>query len=192
MQRNLHMKRDARRKWLSAALFGAAGISTEVLFTALMDYRKNRDGRLPGQSYAWMFPVYASVPLFLGRLYPKMRRRSVATRLGIYVPLLMGVEYATGFALRRLTGECPWERNYRGSRWNVHGLVRIDYAPAWAVACYGFERLYRELTALSAQAEGKKAGPVNTGTGLPAFESVARSELLITQRSERSDARSAS
>lgn len=139
------MTQTLRRTLRNATIFGAVGITMEVLFTALSDYRSHRDKRLPGYSYAWMLPIYGATPVALERLYPRLKSFSTATRLGVYVPLIMAAEYASGWALRRATGACPWEHNYRQARWNVDGLVRLDYVPAWAVATWLFEALHKEL-----------------------------------------------
>ena len=40
-------------------------------------------------------------------------------------------EYATGWSLRRLLGSAPWDCTY--ARPNLHGLIRFDSAPIWAV-----------------------------------------------------------
>jgi hypothetical protein len=45
--------------------------------------------------------------------------------------------------LRRATGQCPWD--YGGARWAVSGLIRLDYLPCWAAACWMFERLFVAL-----------------------------------------------
>ena len=54
-------------------------------------------------------------------------------RIIIYTILLLLMEYATGWILRKTTGIAP-EPGYRGKRWAIDGLVRLD-CPAWAVAC---------------------------------------------------------
>ena len=123
-------------------LFGAAGITMEVGFTALTNYLRNRDAKLPGHSYVWMFPIYASTPYILNKLYPRLSHLPVAKRLSVYVPLLLAIEYASGAVLRKTIGECPWEKGYLESKWGIHGLTRVDYAPAWGVACHVFEQLY--------------------------------------------------
>jgi hypothetical protein len=49
------------------------------------------------------------------------------------------VEYSTG-GIYSLLGICPW--NYTGALYSINGLIRLDYAPLWAVAGVMFERLY--------------------------------------------------
>ena len=38
------------------------GITMEVIATSIMDFIKNRDPRLKGETYLWMLPIYAVVP----------------------------------------------------------------------------------------------------------------------------------
>jgi hypothetical protein len=133
---------------LQMAVFACVGVAFEVVFTAFTEFPKTKDKRLMGSSYVWMFPIYALIPVFLGALYPRVGGWNVVLRLGLYVFLLLCCEYASGWALRKATGECPWERNYYPSRWSIHGLIRLDYIPSWALACFLFERLYLSLRAL--------------------------------------------
>ena len=133
---------------LQLFLFACIGVAFEVVFTAVTDFPKNRSWRLLGYSYIWMLPIYALIPVFLGILYPWMGAWPLLARVSAYAGLLMVVEYVTGWILRRTTGACPWESNYYGSRWAIHGLVRLDYFPSWAFACFLFEKLYLALRAL--------------------------------------------
>lgn len=131
-----------KNRTLVSLLFGAAGITMEVAFTALTNYLRDRDAKLTGHSYLWMFPIYASTPFFLGKIYPRLSHLPVAARLGVYVPTLLAIEYCSGAVLRKTIGECPWEKGYYETKWGIDGLTRLDYAPAWAVACHIFELLY--------------------------------------------------
>jgi len=49
------------------------------------------------------------------------------------------VEYASGWAIKRATGTVPWD--YASTRWNVHALIRLDYAPVWFVFGLLLERV---------------------------------------------------
>lgn len=129
-------------------LFSCIGVAFEVVFTALLEYPVKKDVRLMGYSYIWMLPIYALIPLFLGFLYPRLSPYALPARLAVYVAILLAVEYATGWLLRAATGTCPWEPNYRDKRWAVHGLIRLDFIPSWAVACFLFERIYAALLVL--------------------------------------------
>lgn len=130
--------------FLKAVLFACVGVTMEVVFTAIVDHRRG-DVRLKGFSYIWMLPIYALVPVFLAVLHPPLQGLLLPARLAIYTAILLAMEYATGWILQAATGSCPWEAEYRGKRWAVHGLMRLDYAPAWALACWIFESLYLAL-----------------------------------------------
>ena len=126
-------------------LMASVGVGLEVAFTALSDFR-TVGRRLTGQSYLWMFPIYAlSYPL-LAVAWPVLEDVPWPLRGLIYVVAFFVVEYASGWLIRRLVGECPWEAGYHTARWGIHGLVRLDYAPAWFVVALLFERLYLYLT----------------------------------------------
>jgi uncharacterized membrane protein len=128
----------------STCLFASVGVSLEVAFTAIANLRA-RDRRLRGHSYLWMFPIYGLVyPLFAWS-WPVLGGLPLILRGGLYVVAAYVVEYGTGWLLRRATGSCPWEDSYRASRWGVHGLIRLDYAPLWLAVTLLFERLYRTL-----------------------------------------------
>lgn len=114
----------------------------EVAFTGLYGLIEANDRSLTGHTYVWMFPIYAIVPLYFAHARRPLRRVLLPARLVVHVACLLAGELLAGLALRALLGECPWEPAYRGSEWALLGLTRLDYAPAWAVAVLGFERLY--------------------------------------------------
>jgi len=112
----------------------------EVAFTALCEFKATGDLSLQGKSYIWMFPIYALIVPAMRFLRPRVGSWAVYARVPLYVLLLYIVEYATGWALRLATGTCPWD--YGDARWAVQGVIRLDYAPAWAAAVYLFETVY--------------------------------------------------
>jgi hypothetical protein len=125
-------------------LLASVGVGLEVAFTALTDFRTT-GRRLTGQSYLWMFPIYATAYPLLAVSWPHLQDVPIVVRGVVYVLALFVVEYASGWLIRRLVGECPWESGYFDARWGIHGLVRLDYAPAWFVVALFFERLYLYL-----------------------------------------------
>jgi uncharacterized membrane protein len=124
-------------------LLGCVGVALEVAFTSLTDARVREGWRLKGQSYLWMFPIYGLCVPFFKVLWPHVGGWPWAARWPLYVVVLFAVEYLTGRLLRALTGRCPWD--YGGARWAVHGVVRLDYAPAWLGAVAVFEAVCRRL-----------------------------------------------
>lgn len=122
-------------------LLACAGVAAEVVFTALT--RPRRDRRLMGHSYVWMLPVYALLYPGFRLLLPLVGGWAWPLRGALYAVIIMVFELLTGLALRAALGEAPWEPEYRGKRWAVMSLVRLDYFPAWAAGALAFERAYR-------------------------------------------------
>jgi len=130
-------------------IYGLLGWCMEIVWTAVtMTLKGEQQGwRLEGKSYLWMFPIYGlAAPLF-EPLHDLLRPRPWLLRGSLYVLGFWTVEYGMGWLLRRLTGVCPWD--YSRARWHVHGLIRLDYAPAWFLVGMGLERLHDLLVRLT-------------------------------------------
>lgn len=56
-----------------------------------------------------------------------------------YFGVLYAAEYASGWALRRTLGRCPWDYEQRGV--TLHCLIRLDDAPACWLLGYAFESI---------------------------------------------------
>lgn len=128
-----------------ALLFGFLGLGLEVAFTGVLDYRKNGDKQLMGYSSLWYLPLYWLAPVFFHCAGPFVFPLPVWVRGCLYMACLFAFEYAGMGALRLLLGASPSEKSYYRSRWNVHGLIRLDFAPAWFAAGLFFELVYRLL-----------------------------------------------
>ena len=130
--------------------YGTAGWVFEVLFTGLKAPLRDGDKRLAAHTYLWMFPVYGSAAYLFEPAHDALRRRPWWQRGLAYTAGIYAVEAASGDAIRRATGEVPWDyARARGSRpVPVHwrGLVRPAYAPVWFAAGLGLERLHDRLT----------------------------------------------
>lgn len=132
--------------------FGCFGITAEVFFTAFSGLitqvikQQALDLSLTGTSYLWMFPIYGSIAFFMPVAKNLLDRYPLVTRLIGYTILIFTVEYFAGLLLDLVIGSCPWEYN---SRWDVHGYIRLDYAPIWLVFSYVIERLYELLMRLA-------------------------------------------
>ncbi len=123
-------------------ILACVGVTIEVLLTAATNFYKKRDTRLKGYSYVWMLPIYGlAYPLFVW-LWPMISGWNIVARGILYLVLLFAVEYLSGWLLRKLIGKCPWEEQYKGKKWSINNLVRLDYAPGWFVVALLFERLY--------------------------------------------------
>lgn len=120
-------------------LCGLTGWCIEVAFTSLCSAGKH-DRKLIGQTSAWMFPIYGMASL-IDDVYPKIQNRSPLRRGLLYGVSIMAVEYASGRILTRLN-LCPW--SYKGCKYAIKDVVRLDFLPLWMGAGLLYERLLRE------------------------------------------------
>ncbi|HET9156326.1 MAG TPA: hypothetical protein VFN91_06640 [Myxococcaceae bacterium] len=132
-------------------LYGCAGWVLEVLFTGTKA-ALSKDKKLAARTYLWMHPIYGAAGLTLEELHRRLAKRSRLTRALASLGVIYATEYASGAALRRVLGDCPWQ--YRNGV-HLHGLVRLDYAPFWLAAALGFEWLR----------DGLQAQPARTAVG---------------------------
>lgn len=126
--------------WIRFILYGAFGWCTEIVWTAFHDAGgkiiagESPNSRLIGRTYLWMFPIYGFGGLLFEVAFSLISGWPWVLRGFIYMVGCFAIEYASGWLIQRLTGTVPWD--YTQSRWGVHGLIRLDYAPAWF--CFGF------------------------------------------------------
>lgn len=126
-------------------LFGVLGLGIECVFTGASDYVTDRKKHLMGYSSVWYIPLYAMTPLFFNLTHEVLFSLPLIVRGLLYVPLFFGIEYTAMFALRKLLGSSPSQESYYKSRWNIHGLIRLDFAPAFFVLGLLLESVYRFL-----------------------------------------------
>ena len=115
---------------------GLSGWCMEILFTALGSLR-NRDYTLKANTSLWMFPIYGSAA-FLKPIFKLLQRKSLLQRGLTYMSLIFSAEYISGRLLCR-KNFCPWD--YSHSKWNIHRVIRLDYAPLWFLAGLFFEQV---------------------------------------------------
>ena len=124
--------------------YGAVGWLIEVVATGAHASLVHNDRCATSRTYLWMFPVYGLGGLLLESVRKRLRRWPVDARCLGYLPVIYGVEYGSGWLLRRGLGRCPWD--YTGRRWHISGLVRADYAPLWFAVGHLFDRLRPRLS----------------------------------------------
>lgn len=135
---------------------GIAGWCLEILFTSVDSIRAG-DFRLMGRTSLIMFPIYGMGALLLpiSRLVDswlagdeeiEAEKESRWVQAGrtlrhglIYMVLIFTAEYITGIWLTAL-GICPWD--YSAMPDNVHGVIRLKFAPLW----FGTGLLFELLT----------------------------------------------
>lgn len=130
-------------------IYGLLGWCFEVVWSATTEkaWGKQRDWRLVGHTYLWMFPIYGLLAPLGEPVHNLLRTkvwvvRGIAYLIGIWL-----VEFATGWLLRRLTGKCPWD--YSAFRGNIQGIVTLEYAPVWFIFGLAFERVHDTLVVLT-------------------------------------------
>ncbi len=126
-------------------IYGLLGWCFEVVWSATTEkaWGKQRDWRLVGHTYLWMFPIYGLLAPLGEPVHNFLRAhfwlwRGIAYLLGIWV-----IEFVTGWVLRKLTAKCPWD--YSNLPGNVRGLIALEYAPVWFVFGLAFERVHDAL-----------------------------------------------
>ena len=117
-------------------LYGLCGMLIEVFWTSLNSLIKG-DRRLTGQTYLWMFPIYGSA-VFLEPLCFAVSDMNFAVRGIIYMVCIFAAEFLSGYLIESVVGVCPWD--YNKARYNVCGIIRLDYAPCWFVVGLLFEQ----------------------------------------------------
>ncbi|KNY27003.1 putative ABC transporter permease [Pseudobacteroides cellulosolvens] len=121
-------------------IYGLIGWNTEVIWTGMHSLMVG-DLRLSGFTNLWMFFIYG-LAVFLEPIHDIISRWRWITRGIIWVLVIWGIEYATGFILENIINLKPWL--YSGP-YAVDGLIRLDYAPWWFAAGLIFEKIHRTL-----------------------------------------------
>lgn len=125
---------ETKKRLIRFYLWGTLGLSTEVVFTALVDVyhaiRNNTpiDWGLSGHSYIWMFFIYGLGAILFPMVHKHLKGFHLIMRIFLIALGVFAVEFITGFLLDKLTGHCPWQYT---SKLNIMGYIRLDYLPAW-------------------------------------------------------------
>ncbi len=122
-------------------VYAVLGWGIEVCFTAGKAALVGEgDGRLRGESYIWMAPIYGAGGLAGEAVGSALRGRPWWLRGAAYAATFWAVEAASGELLRRAIGDVPWGEEYRLHPDQVgDGLIRLSYGPNWAVAGFALE-----------------------------------------------------
>lgn len=107
--------------WLRFGLYGCLGWSAEIIWTAITNC--NRDRRLRGYSYLWMFPVYGLLALLYDPCHVFVSHLHFPLRAVVYGMGFLLVEYIAAAVLHILLGCVPWDYNKSapGHLFNVKG-----------------------------------------------------------------------
>lgn len=115
---------------------GLTGWCIEIAFTSAGAIL-NKDKKMMGHTSAWMFPIYGMAS-GIGVIAPKIRHWTPLSRGFLYGSAIMTMEYITGSLLSHIDA-CPW--SYKGCKYSIKDLVRLDYFPLWMLAGLLYEKL---------------------------------------------------
>ena len=121
-------------------LCGLTGWCLEILFTSFDSFRK-RELQLMGKTSLWMFPIYGMTAFF--RPFCRLLKRfSPVLRGAFYSCLIFLGEYVSGSILKKYR-MCPWD--YSQARFNIGGVIRLDYAPVWFLTGLLYEKMFKRI-----------------------------------------------
>lgn len=115
---------------------GIVGWCMEIIFTSVTNINR-KDLRLMGKTSIWMFPIYGLAAV-IQPVYAKIKRWPTLCRGFLYSTGIMTCEFLSGSLLKKLK-ICPWD--YTKAKYNIRGVVRLDFLPLWMMAGLVFERL---------------------------------------------------
>jgi len=126
-----------KRMVIKFLIYGALGWFMEIIWTGLGSLLR-RDFKLHASTSIWMLFIYG-MAVFVEPVCDMMRQLPLIARGAAYVLCFFAIEFATGAVLKKAR-VCPWD--YSGSKFNLFGLIRFDYAPVWFLAGLVFERVH--------------------------------------------------
>ncbi len=119
---------------------GLTGWCLECFWTGLGSFFHEQDKKLTCRTSILMFPIYGMAALIapFSRFF---KNKSAFFRGSLYTALIYSAEYLTGFYLKKKDA-CPWD--YSRARYNIKGLIRLDYAPVWFFMGLFYEQLLKK------------------------------------------------
>ena len=102
---------------------GSTGVCLEIIWTGLISHKKN----LMGKSSIIIFPIYG-MAFLIGPMYARLSDTNIILRGFIYTITIFTGEFLSGAFLKQID-ICPWD--YSKCKYNILGLIRLDYTPVW-------------------------------------------------------------
>ena len=118
---------------------GICGWCLELLWTGFLAFRR-REMNLFGRSSLWMFPIYGMAAL-IAPLHRRLQNKTIWLRGSIYTVLIFAAEFISGSYLHK-KNIIPWD--YSAHKYNLKGVIRLDFAPLWFITGLLFEQLLKE------------------------------------------------
>lgn len=118
---------------------GVTGWCLEVLWTGFINMC-HKDKTLTSKTSLLMFPIYG-LAAFIKPIHKLIKDKSILFRGSLYTLIIYATEYASGHFLKK-HDMCPWD--YSKSKYNIKGIIRLDYAPAWFAVGLLYEKLLKK------------------------------------------------
>ena len=117
---------------------GILGWCIEIIWTAFHGIKSNNN-KFIGYTSIIMFPIYglASVIKPISLKLKKMKMPTIIRGIVYSIGIFM-VELITESILKK-TNNCRWD--YSDKKYNINGVIRIDYAPLWCIVGVIFEKM---------------------------------------------------
>lgn len=125
-------------------IYALGGWCMEIIFTGFGSLVSG-DMRLFAYTNLWMFPIYGAA-VFLEPLHDIIAKWRWPVRGFIWMVIIWGMEYTSGFLIANIFGVHPWQYN---SPLAIDGLVNLAFAPAWFAAGLIFEQVHKLMDAYS-------------------------------------------
>ena len=117
-------------------LCGLTGWGFECFYTGLYSvFRKEHT--LPCKTSLWMFGIYGLGAL-IKPIYKVIKNIPLIIRGSIYTILIFLTEFTSGLFLKKHNA-CPWD--YSQAKYNIKGVIRLDYAPLWFIVGLIYEKI---------------------------------------------------
>lgn len=132
--------------WFRLLFYGMLGFSYEIIFTSLWDFVASdfTNFKFVGYSSIWSFFIYGTCSFCGEQVYLHTRKRlSTLLRGLIYVQMAYTWEFIGGFILNQFSAR-TWD--YTHYKYDVMGLIALEYAPLWFCSGLLQEYFYEYLT----------------------------------------------
>ena len=144
--------------WLRLFFYGMLGFMYEIVFTSLCDfvYSNFTDFKFKGYSSLWSFFIYGTCSFCGEQVYFYTRKRFSRFLRGlIYIQMAFTWEFFGGLALKQISA-CTWD--YTHFKYDVMGLIALEYAPLWFCSGLFQEFFYNYFSSLSLRPNVKVVG----------------------------------
>ena len=131
-------------------LFGVLGASGETLWSCYNNFLRNKSPRVVGHISAWMFPIYGSILFIILFVQSFASGWHIIIRGFLYAIIVTTWEFSSGWIIKKIFGIAPWDYSGKeisegiGSKkkYNLKGLICLNYIPLWGVAGLLAEQLF--------------------------------------------------